>query len=375
MAYAYTTRNGKRIEVHAAAAFDAMAAEFKRATGCNLILVDGVRTRAEQARLYNGWIKRLPGFNLAAPPGSSKHEESGPSGPRAMDLRDDGRGAGVSSFGNTRGNWLAANAPRYGIKQTGASFSPREAWHYEFMGSLTGPVSGGSRPGFSQLTKDRQEWLNSRGWKLVADGFDGPKTKQAFKEYQTILKQKRGYTGAIDGIWGPGMQAAHQREFDAVIAESRPKGWSQDTLNRQNFLKSRGWKITADGIEGPATRKAYAEYQAILRQKRGYAGPVNGVWTAQVEDAHRLEVAAIAARDRKLKGFSEKVLDQQIWLVSRGWRIAIDGLGGPATKQAIREYQEILRRKYGMPGAADGIWGNGTQAYHQLEWNAVMAGK
>ena len=28
MAYSYTTRNGKRIEVHAAAAFDAMAAGF-----------------------------------------------------------------------------------------------------------------------------------------------------------------------------------------------------------------------------------------------------------------------------------------------------------------------------------------------------------
>lgn len=36
-------------------------------------IVSGYRSWSEQNRLYQGWIRRLPGYNLAAKPGSSRH--------------------------------------------------------------------------------------------------------------------------------------------------------------------------------------------------------------------------------------------------------------------------------------------------------------
>lgn len=42
--------------------------------GVSVSIVSAFRSRAHQQRLYDGWIRRLPGYNLAAPPGHSNHE-------------------------------------------------------------------------------------------------------------------------------------------------------------------------------------------------------------------------------------------------------------------------------------------------------------
>lgn len=42
--------------------------------GISVSIVSAFRSRAKQQYLYDGWMKRLPGFNLAAKPGSSNHE-------------------------------------------------------------------------------------------------------------------------------------------------------------------------------------------------------------------------------------------------------------------------------------------------------------
>lgn len=268
MGYKYTKRNGKRVEVHVAAAFDKMAAAFKKKFGLELRVTSGTRTRAEQQRLYNGWIKRLPGYNLAARPGTSNHEETGPRGPRALDLHDTGSDAGVTVIGSRRSNWLAANAPKYGFKNAGHYFNPREGWHYEYQWSLSGSTGSSA----SSTVKSRQSFLNSkRGERLVVDGINGSKTKEAIKRYQKFLKGSYGYTGAIDGVWGSGTQRAHNKyksksssssSSSSVLRKgSRGSGVKKlQTILKKNYPLYAG-TLKVDGVFGNATLAAVKEFQ------------------------------------------------------------------------------------------------------------------
>jgi hypothetical protein len=49
-------------------------ARLAKDNGRKMSITDGFRPREEQQRLYDGWMKGLPGFNYAAPPGNSDHE-------------------------------------------------------------------------------------------------------------------------------------------------------------------------------------------------------------------------------------------------------------------------------------------------------------
>lgn len=188
MAYSYVIIDGERVEAHVAADFGRMNQEFHDLTGEWLHVNSGTRTTAEQTYLYNGWINRLPGFNLAAAPGYSNHEENGPIGPRALDLSDSGSDAGVMTIGSYRSNVLAQIAPNFNFKNAGHYFNPREGWHYEWTGSFAGVVyDGGSK--IDQDVQNQQNWLNaSRGEHLEPDGIAGPLTIEAFKRYQIFLR-------------------------------------------------------------------------------------------------------------------------------------------------------------------------------------------
>lgn len=144
MGYTYTRIDGERVEVHVAAAFQKMEAAFRKKFGFGLKVASGTRTRAEQAALRARYVQYRdhggPWAPLAAAPGYSNHEETGPRGPRALDIWDDGRDAGVTTAGTTRANWLKKNGPKYGFNPAGYGFSRVEPWHYEFTGSLTGAV-------------------------------------------------------------------------------------------------------------------------------------------------------------------------------------------------------------------------------------------
>lgn len=63
-------------------------------------------------------------------------------------------------------------------------------------------------------------------------------------------------------------------------------------------------------------------------------------------------------------GGNQVTKDRQNWLnKARGAGLVVDGIEGPATKNAYKIYQSFLR-SYGYMGAIDGIWGPGTQAAH-----------
>jgi D-alanyl-D-alanine carboxypeptidase-like protein len=85
--------------------------------GVPLPLKSGFRTYMKQEYLYNGYIKRLPGFNLAAKPGFSNHEDG-----YAYDF------AIAGYEGNPRYDWLKAHGPNYGFVRT----VNKEPWHWEY---------------------------------------------------------------------------------------------------------------------------------------------------------------------------------------------------------------------------------------------------
>jgi len=182
-----TITGGKQLRSDAAGPFNRWAAAFRARFGRDISVTSANRTRAEQQRLWDGWQRRLPGFNLAARPGTSLHEKG-----LSVDLASPG---GVPLTAEHKA-WLNATAAAYGFKPTGDGFTPRERWHYDYVG-------GGNpgTPAISDTVRRVQQALKTRyplyAGRLVVDGIDGPATRAAVKEYQ----RRAGL--AADGIIGP----------------------------------------------------------------------------------------------------------------------------------------------------------------------------
>jgi lysozyme family protein len=262
MAYSYVIIDGQRVEVNVARQYRFMEAEFQRVFGLDLIISSGTRTRAEQARLYDGWVRRLPGFNLAAHPDSPQayHVETNPRGPIALDLRDSGGDAGVTTIGTKRSNWLAANCGRWGFKNAGHFFSPREGWHYEGQGIKLGGSGVFTPP--TQVNVDGQlgpqtiAFLQSR----IGAGVDGEMGPDTISKLQARLEVN------VDGELGPQTISALQARIGAKIDGD----WGTDTTSKLQAHLNAGGSLQAavpnptptapgqldvDGDLGPATIK------------------------------------------------------------------------------------------------------------------------
>lgn len=85
--------------------------------GVTVTLNSGFRSYPEQKHLHDGFVRKLPGFNTAAKPGFSKHQNG-----IAFDLSVAG------GDGNPTYEWLKKNGPRFGFVRT----VNREPWHWEF---------------------------------------------------------------------------------------------------------------------------------------------------------------------------------------------------------------------------------------------------
>ncbi|AVR56763.1 endolysin [Microbacterium phage Elva] len=327
MAYSYVIIDGQRVEVNIARQYRFMEAEFQRVfPGIDLIISSATRTRAEQDRLYYGWIHRLPGFNLAAPGGQSNHEEYGPIGPIALDLRDSGSNAGVTVIGSARSNWLAANSGRWGFTNAGHYFNPREGWHYEGRGIKIGGSAVFTPP--TQVSVDGQlgpqtiAFLQSR----IGAGVDGEMGPNTIKALQARLGVPQ------DGQLGPQTISALQARVGAKVDGD----WGADTTSKlQAHLNAGGslsaavpnptpaapGKLDVDGQMGPATVKR-------LQQSLGV--DPDGDWGPATTRALQKAVGAHVDGElgpQTIKGLQANVGASQ------------DGQIGPDT---IRKLQEFL---------------------------------
>jgi hypothetical protein len=87
------------------------------AAGVKVTLNSGFRSYPEQRHLRDGFERGLPGFNTAAKPGFSKHQNG-----IAFDLSVAG------GDGNPTYEWLKRNGPKFGFVRT----VNKEPWHWEF---------------------------------------------------------------------------------------------------------------------------------------------------------------------------------------------------------------------------------------------------
>lgn len=119
--------SGQYIKSSLLAPLQALRAAFKSHFGKQLDITEAYRDLRRQENLDYAWVHKYPGANLAAIPGTSIHGWA-----MAVDF-----GSGVNVFGSPEKVWMDANAPKYGLLPTGNGFSPREAWHFEGIGTVT----------------------------------------------------------------------------------------------------------------------------------------------------------------------------------------------------------------------------------------------
>lgn len=106
----------RRIAERTAGPFLALVAAAA-AEAVTVAIESGFRSYPEQKFLHDGYVKHLPGFNKAAPPGASNHQNG-----IAFDIAVSG-GAGNPAY-----DWLTAHATGFGFVRTVSG----EPWHWEY---------------------------------------------------------------------------------------------------------------------------------------------------------------------------------------------------------------------------------------------------
>lgn len=316
---------------------DDAAAAFDRAEADHGVFIvnSAGRTVAEQQSLIDRWNRggaanRPPYlYKPAMPAPTSNHVRNGGV---AVDLADWRRFAQICG--------------QYGFKH---SYPDSDPVHFDYVGG-----SGGGNATPNATIQAQQNWLISRGYDLGptgADGIAGPKYAAAVQKYQTFLRAY-GYTGDIDGIWGPGTQTAHQKYYDQV---NNPTPVNEKVKREQTFLISRGYDLGptgADGIAGPKYVAAVKAYQTFLR-KYGYTGDIDGQWGDGTQAAHEKFYAELHAPstgapafplpagkwfgpegggENSISGWHSYNAEFRVFqqrMKDRGWPITVDGLYGP----------------------------------------------
>lgn len=106
----------ERLALNTIGAYAALVAAAAK-DGIQVTLNSGFRSYPEQKHLHEGFVRGLPGFNTAAKPGFSKHQNG-----IAFDLSVAG------GDGNPTYEWLKRHATTFGFVRTVS----REPWHWEF---------------------------------------------------------------------------------------------------------------------------------------------------------------------------------------------------------------------------------------------------
>lgn len=206
-----------------------------------------------------------------------------------------------------------------------------------------------------------QRMLNSHGANLAVDGIFGPLTDSAVRSFQS----SSGLT--VDGIVGPNTKAAlygggggtHSVDLRTDCGMLAQGSSGPCVAELQYLLNSRGANLAVDGIFGSLTTAAVRSFQTSHRllvdgivgpQTKAalYAGGVASIWGGvdlRYECGY-LQIGSTGAC----------VVELQNLLRKQGASIAVDGIFGPLTDGAVRNFQA----SHGL--VVDGIVGPQTKA-------------
>lgn len=258
-----------KLRAQAAPWFEELAAAFQSRFGYTLPVLETHRSLAEQRRLYDGWVKRLDGFNLAAVPGTSNHGWG-----LAIDL-----GYPLNLSTSAESKWLRENMGKYGFWDGGqASWTYREPWHIEFDGRNTGgkaPAKPSLAPGqYRETAWPFGEYALARGDtpKSVSEKFrtrpirfrslNGvvPAGFRSFKPGQIVRVPLDNLPIAVvvDGIPGPATWGRWQQEMGAPVTRVGGRDFIRRVQRHMNRKRKR--KVKVDGLLGPETIRAIQEW-------------------------------------------------------------------------------------------------------------------
>lgn len=353
MAESFVFRDGQRLTPYMLKQINRLDADFFARWGLHIIVSSGVRTYEEQkaifleryvtagningrrvydTRTWNGqtWY-RISDAGTVAAPGSSNHEIQG--NKAAVDIRDTGNDAGITSKWSARGQWIRQNCGNYDMVASGDGFG--EGWHFDMLNVWSdGGGGGGSSSDWPARDKYGEAWVNEiqkkanrLGAQLSVDGKDGPATQAWIKRLQkyngltedgiagpdtnsvldkllnlkvdgqigSLTTQRLQYAFRVepDGEWGPNTTSAIQRHLGVnVDGEIGPI-----TIK----ALQRALKVEADGEIGPNTIKAL---QAWLNSGKGLT-PVPE--TPKPEEPKPVEVPGRNATSRPNKDIQKKL--------------------------------------------------------------------
>lgn len=186
-------RDGSRLTPWMDYQIGRLDADFYKKWGVHIRVTSGIRTCAEQERIFrhryriasqvngrkvydtrvwNGarWY-RIDKTGTVAVPCTSNHNIQGSNG--AADLHDTGSDPGITRAGNPRSDWLRANAHKYDMVPEGYGFE--EPWHYLFRNIFKSPpIPGGndspSGKGTAVKHYPRRDHTVRNGGRTVAPG-------------------------------------------------------------------------------------------------------------------------------------------------------------------------------------------------------------
>ncbi len=112
--------------------------EAAKKNNLTISITSGFRTFAKQERLYDGWKNGEAGFNRAAKPGRSNHQNG-----IAFDLNT------IGFEGTVLYDWLKDNAPRFGFIRT----VNKEHWHWEYLPDIANELRAEGKFKLDRVTK------------------------------------------------------------------------------------------------------------------------------------------------------------------------------------------------------------------------------
>src|SRR5690606_32955657 len=225
----------------------------------------------------------------------------------------------------------------------------------------TGAVSGVRLGARGTAVAAWQSELRRSGAGIAVDGVFGPATHAATVAFQ----QRHGLVP--DGIVGPATRAAMARAGATPVSTGAPLAAGSLRQLRLTTPFQRGadvaaWQrvvgVAADGIFGPATEAATRRFQAraglavdgiVGPRTRAAAGVGASAATAAPAPGVRrvLRLTTPHVRGDDVRAWQQRMRD-------RGWAIAVDGVYGPHSAEAARQFQE----RFGL--VVDGVVGPAT---------------
>lgn len=214
----YVYRDGSRLTPRMAWQIDRLSAECNRLFGCQIKVTSGIRLEKEQiaiflaryvtagnirgrrvydTRVWNGTrYYRISSAGTVAVPRTSNHEIQGSTA--AVDIRDTGSDAGVTSRNSVRGRWIRSVAGMYELVAEGDGFN--EGWHFKTL-NIFGAVPGGGNtaPSAKPLPEEPEEEDEDMAHS-VGQYIGGDASTPAVKRLSVIYYPDSGFYTLFSGV-------------------------------------------------------------------------------------------------------------------------------------------------------------------------------